>query len=160
MNQLRPTIQVASDHAGFECKEGVKRWLRDHGYEVIDHGAKTYDPLDNYPDFISKAAAAVAAAPAVTKALIFGASGQGEAMLANRYPNVRATVYYAPSTDIVKLSREHNDANVLSIGARFVKVDEVIEILPLWLETEVSPLGKYHERIRQVEQLTKKIRNL
>lgn len=128
-------IYLATDHAGFEHKEALKRWLSDTPgmYEVVDCGAATFDPDDDYPEYIAQAASAVQHDPSNTKAIIFGGSGQGEAMVANQFPHVRATVYYGHEPSILTLSREHNDANVLSIGARFVSTSHMIEAVQLWL---------------------------
>src|SRR5688572_26745671 len=105
-------IYLASDHAGFELKEKLKRHLEGPGFEIEDCGAFSFDPNDDYPKFIRLAVRAVADDPERRKAIILGGSGEGEAMVANRYHGVRATVYYGGPMDIIKLSREHNDANV------------------------------------------------
>ena len=147
------TIHLAADHAGFSHKVAVGEWLRGEGYAVIDHGPLAYDVQDDFPDFIAPAAAAVAAAPATTKAVIFGGSGQGEAMVANRYSAVRATVYYGGSDEIVALSRQHNDANVISIGARFVSLDEAKRVIWLWLHTPALTDPKYVRRNRKLQTL-------
>ncbi len=154
------TIHLATDHAGFLHKEAIAAWLTEKGYTVIDHGAKQYDELDDYPDYISLAAAAVARAQEETRAIIFGGSGNGEAIMANRYPGVRAAVYYGGKPEIVTLSREHNDANVISIGARFVTPEEVKEVIQAWLTTKVLPDEKYVRRNRKIEAYTKEIRPL
>ncbi len=149
------TIHLASDHAGFAHKEAVREWLSNSVYEVVDHGTKENHPLDDFPDFISLACKEVSSNPDTACALIFGGSGQGEAMLANRYPQVRAVVYYGGVPEIIKLSRQHNDANVLSIGARFVLVEEVKAGVLSWLST--SPLAdeKYHRRNQKIDTVTK-----
>lgn len=147
-------IYLATDHAGFELKNQVKDFLLEAGYIVEDLGAHTYDALDDYPDFIALAAAAVSKQPAQTKAVIFGGSGQGEAMLANRYKGVRATVYYGGPTEIVTLSRQHNDANVLSLGARFVSFEEAKEAIVLWLESVPLAGEKYERRVKKAEHLS------
>lgn len=141
-----PIIHLATDHAGLEHKELVKTWLQTEGYSVVDHGAHQLDVDDDFPDFITPAARAVQLAPARTKGIIFGGSGQGEAMCANRFPHVRATVYYGGPDDIVTLSRQHNDANMLSIGARFVDHDATKRLIWLWLHTEPLISDKYHRR--------------
>lgn len=151
------SIQVATDHAGFAHKERAVAWLRERGFAVTDHGAVIYDAEDDFPDYISKAALAVSHAPHDTRALIFGGSGNGEAMLANRYPGVRAAVYYGGTEEIVRLSREHNDANVLSIGARFVTETELITAISIWLETRPLRDEKYDRRNKKIEHLTKHI---
>jgi ribose 5-phosphate isomerase B len=151
------TIHLAADHAGFELKNSVKAWLESEGHTVIDHGAHAYDEYDDFPDFIKKAAQAVSMAPATARGVIFGGSGQGEAMVANRYPNVRATVYYGGNEDIITLSREHNDANVLSIGARFVDIDTTKRVIERWLGALFSNDEKYERRNQKIERLTKEI---
>ena len=153
-------IHLASDHAGFEYKEFVREWLMEEGFSVVDHGAKVYDAGDDFPDFISLAAAAVSASPETTRGIIFGGSGQGEAMLANRYKQVRATVYYGGQLDIIALSRAHNDANVLSIGSRFVPFDEVKEGITLWLSNPVLTDEKYKRRNQKIEKITRDSRAL
>lgn len=149
------TIHLATDHAGFAHKEAVLVWLRGEGYEVVDHGAIALDPFDDFPDFISLAAAAVSCEPTTARAVIFGGSGQGEAMLANRFPGVRAVTYYGGDESIPKLSRQHNDSNILSIGARFVELDEAKRIIWAWLHAEPLSDEKYQRRNRKIEQLTK-----
>ena len=153
-------ILLATDHAGFDTKEHIKAVLLEKGYEVEDVGAYTYDPADNYPEFIAKAARAVSEAPENTRGVIFGGSGQGEAMVANRFSNVRAAVFYGQPTggsgagDIVSLSRNHNDANMLSIGARFVDKFAVEEVVLEWLETPFSHDERHVRRIAQMEDVT------
>jgi len=149
------TIYLATDHAGFELKNALKAHLLEGGHTVEDCGAHAHDPLDDYPDFIALAAARVAAAPQHSRAVICGGSGQGEAMLANRYPNVRATVYYGGPMDIITLSREHNDANVLSFGSRFVSAEEAITALDTWLATEFNQDEKYIRRVKKAERLSR-----
>ena len=151
-------IHVACDHAGFEHKVEIVRWLRELGHEVVDHGAKVMDKEDDYPDFISLAASAVSAAPDNSCGIIFGGSGQGEAILANRFAGVRATVYYGREPQIISLSREHNDANILSIGARFVSVEETKDCITTWLSAEMLPGEKYLRRNQKIEHITRRIR--
>ena len=152
----KPTIHLATDHAGLERKGEVLAWLEGRGYSVVDHGAHHFDASDDFPDFIKLAAEAVSKEP-TSRAIIFGGSGQGEAMVANRYPHVRATVFYGGDEEIIALSRQHNDANVLSIGARFVTLDTLTRILPIWLSEEVLADPKYERRNQKIERLTKDI---
>ncbi len=140
------TIYLATDHAGFAHKEAVKSWLMSEGCVVIDVGASHYDEGDDFPDFIKLAAQKVSRDPEGSAAIIFGGSGQGEAMVANRFSGVRATVYYGSQPAIITLSREHNDANVLSIGARFVSIDETKGVIWEWLHRENGTDEKYHRR--------------
>lgn len=144
------TIYLATDHAGFALKEKVKTFLENAGYAVGDMGAYTEDLNDDYPDFITVAAQAVAndlIRGIDSKGIIFGGSGQGEAMAANRVDGVRAAVYYGGPTDIITLSRQHNDANVLSLGARFISEDAAITAVKLWLETQFSNEERHKRRI-------------
>ena len=146
------TIYFATDHAGFALKEVLLPYVRDVlGYEVVDCGAYEYSPEDDYPEFIKKAGEAVSKDGEGTRAIILGGSGQGEAMVANKYPHVRATVYYGGARDIITLSREHNNANVLSLGARFVSEEEAKEVVALWLKTTFSEDERHVRRIAQID---------
>ena len=146
-------IYLATDHAGFELKEIIKQFLNDEGYEVQDMGNLVEDKSDDYPDYIARAAEAVAENPE-DRAIIFGHSGQGEAMVANRFHFVRAAVYTGGGEEVITLSREHNDANVLSIGAHFVKPDEAKELVRLWLDTPFSGEERHMRRIQEIEEVT------
>ncbi len=137
------TIVLASDHAGYEMKEKVKQYLDEQGYKTQDFGAFTYDKEDDYPDFILPAAHVVGNSDHAL-GIIFGGSGQGEAMAANRVKGVRAAVYYDGPEEIVKLSRHHNNANILSLGARFVAVEKALVVINLWLHEPFE--GDRHER--------------
>lgn len=139
-------IHLGTDHAGLNHKEAVKIFLQEQGLEVIDHGAYVHNDQDDYPDFIAPAAAAVAE-DSESYGIIFGNSGEGEAMVANRIGGVRAAVYYGGDADILLLSREHNAANILSIGAHFISVDEAIEAVRLWLETPFSAEDRHIRRL-------------
>ncbi|MBL7047622.1 MAG: RpiB/LacA/LacB family sugar-phosphate isomerase [Candidatus Marinimicrobia bacterium] len=144
-------IYLGSDHAGYELKEAVKSFLKELGYDIDDKGAYWYDGDDDYPDFIQPVAKAVVSNPE-SYGIIFGGSGQGEAICANRLMGVRAAVYYGGPEDIIKLSRKHNNANILSLGARFISEDEAKEIIKLWLEVPFD--GKRHERrINKIDKL-------
>lgn len=150
-------IHVATDHAGFAHKEAIASWLRREGFEVIDHGARDFDSDDDFPDYIAKAASAVNSAPDGTRGIIFGGSGQGEAMMANSYSRVRAAVYYGGEPSIPVLSREHNNSNVLSIGARFVEVDTTKQVIWEWLHAQAATDEKYHRRNQKMEEITNDI---
>lgn len=148
-------IYLATDHAGFELKEAIKKFLRKEGYEVKDCGAQTLDPQDDYPDFISKAAEAVSKEPE-SYGIILGGSGQGEAIVANKFPNVRASVYYGKLEEMPRLTREHNDSNILSLGARFLSVDETLAAVKLFLETPFSGDPRHIRRIEKIKKLEQK----
>ena len=140
---MKVKVILATDHAGFELKESVKQYLQNSGFEVEDFGAFEYNVEDDYPDFI-KPAAGVVASSKNCMGIIFGGSGQGEAMAANRIKGVRAVVYYDGPQEIVYLSRKHNNANILSLGARFISPEKAIQVIDVWLKTPFD--GDRHER--------------
>ena len=143
-------IYIAADHAGFNLKNYLKIQLLADGHDIEDCGAFDFDPLDDYPDFIIPAAEKVANQPN-SRGIIIGGSGQGEAMAANRIQGVRAAVYYDGPIDIIKLSRLHNNANILSLGARFLSVERATEILNIWLTEKFE--GELHEnRINKLDR--------
>ena len=142
-------IHLATDHAGLKLKNLIKAYLIDKGYDVMDHGAHDNDPLDDYPDFIFPCAKAVAAEDD-SRGIILGGSGQGEAMAANRIKGVRAAVYYNGPEQIVKLSREHNNANVLSLGARYMTAKEIYDVIDLWLNEPFAG-GRHQRRIEKLD---------
>lgn len=152
-------IHVATDHAGYNLKEIIKDHLDEAGYHVVDHGATALNEKDDYPDFVHPAADAVSGTPESNRAIIFGHSGQGEAMVANRYEGVRAAVYYGDTgkgksgQGIIELSRRHNNANVLSIAAGFVSEDEVIEAINSWLNTDFSEANRHQRRINKIDNI-------
>ena len=143
-------IHLATDHAGLELKNAIKDCLKEKGHEVTDHGAHEYDAQDDYPDFIFPCARAVAADPE-SRGIILGGSGQGEAMAANRIKGVRAAVYYGSEREIARLSREHNNANVLSLGARFISEQEIYDIIETWLD-EPFEGGRHQRRIDKLDR--------
>ena len=145
---MNKTIVLATDHAGFKLKEHVKRFLTEKGYDIKDFGALEYDGLDDYPDFILPAAKYISEHKLI--GIIFGGSGQGEAMAANRIKGIRAAVFYNGPNEIVELSRLHNNANILSIGARFVSNQEVEKVIELWLSTDFEE-GRHEKRINKLD---------
>ena len=145
---MNKTIVLATDHAGFELKEHVKRFLIKKGYDIKDFGALEYDGLDDYPDFILPAAKYISEHKLI--GIIFGGSGQGEAIAANRIKGIRAAVFYNGPDEIVELSRLHNNANILSIGARFVSNQEVEKVIELWLSTDFEK-GRHEKRINKLD---------
>jgi ribose 5-phosphate isomerase B len=161
---MKPTVYFATDHAGFALKQVLLAYVQDElGYAVVDCGAKHFDQDDDYPDFISLAAKRVSERPA-DRAIIIGASGQGEAIVANRFTNVRAVVFYGmppaaqvdasgSTLDLIASSRLHNDANVLSLGARFITEDEARAAVANWLGTNFSADERHIRRIKKIEQL-------
>lgn len=145
-------IIFAADHAGFTLKEALVPFVRDElGYEVEDLGAHELDPLDDYPDFMHRVGTAVAEDHNNVRGIILGGSGVGEAIVVNRYKGVRAVAYYGGNLDIITLSREHNDANVLSLGARFLTVEDARTAVKLWLETPFSGDERHTRRIKKID---------
>lgn len=156
-------IYFASDHAGFELKNALLAYVRDElGMQVKDCGAFEYDSDDDYPVFVKKAAEAVSEDPENRRGIVLGGSGQGEAIVANRHGGVRAVVYYGAAVrkqvdsddnalDVIESSREHNNANVLSIGARYVAVDDATAAVKQWLMTEFSDDERHARRIKMID---------
>lgn len=145
------TIHFASDHAGYELKNALIAYVRDElGYAVVDHGAYTYNESDDYTDFIQPAMGAVVADSTMHRGIILGGSGQGEAICANRVKGIRAALYYGGDERILTLSREHNDANVLSLGARFLNGTEARHAVELWLKTPFSGDERHVRRIAKL----------
>lgn len=152
---MKPTVYFAADHWGFELIPELVSFVRDElGYPTEHCGPFEYDQEDDYPDFIQTAAANVAEDPENRRAIIFGKSGQGEAMCANRFLGVRAAVYYGGPAEIITLSREHNNANVLSLGAGFIALDEAKMIISNWLAAEFPGEERHVRRIAKLDQLT------
>jgi ribose 5-phosphate isomerase B len=147
-------IYLATDHAGFQLKEAIKAHLIKQNYNVIDCGAFTVDENDDYPLFISKAAKAVSEDPEGRRAIVLGGSGTGEAIVANRFDNVRAALFNGGPRDTVELSREHNDANVLSLGARFIDEAQAISVVEEWLSTPFSGDERHVRRIEEIEEVS------
>jgi len=145
-------IAIASDHAGFEMKEKVKNFLKELGYEFEDFGTQNKKPID-YPEFALKVADAVSK-NLCERGILFCGTGIGMSIAANKVPGVRAVLCYDVKT--AKLSREHNDANVLTLGARIIEIEKAEEIITVWLETDF--LGERHsKRIEKIEEIEKKI---
>jgi ribose 5-phosphate isomerase B len=141
-------IHIGADHAGFELKNKLVEYLNELGHEITDHGAFLFDPNDDYPDFITPVAHAVSMGTN-SFGIILGGSGQGEMMCAHKISGIRAGVYYGGDLAIVRLLREHNNANILSIGARFVTDDEVFAAVKVFLETEFSSDERHVRRINK-----------
>jgi ribose 5-phosphate isomerase B len=146
-------IYFASDHAGFEMKNALIEYVKELGFEVEDCGAYAINPNDDYPEFIKKAAQAVSEATDGPRAIVLGSSGQGEDMVADKFPNVRSAEYYGGNLEIIKLSREHNDSNVLSLGAKFLSIDEAKEAVKLWLNTPFSEEERHKRRNEQINNV-------
>ena len=153
-------IFIGTDHAGYVLKEKLVSSLKAAGYEVHDKGAYEYNEHDDYPDFIIPVAKEVSKDPNNVKGIIIGATGQGEAIVANRFPNVRAVVYYGEvpcvvddEADIIVRSREHNNSNILSLGARFLTEETMMKAVRQWLETPYSGSERHVRRLAKIDKI-------
>ncbi|MCM8778246.1 MAG: ribose 5-phosphate isomerase B [Candidatus Omnitrophica bacterium] len=145
-------IALGSDHAGFKLKEALKNFLLGKGYRVKDFGTFSQERCD-YPDFGYKVAKAVASGK-FERGILICATGIGQSIVANRFPGVRAALCY--NLKSAKLSREHNDANVITLGARFMNEEKAKRAILLWLNTEFQG-GRHLRRIKKIEKMEKKI---
>jgi ribose 5-phosphate isomerase B len=140
-------IHLGCDHAGFELKEKVAQHLKNKGHEVIDHGAKTFDALDDYPVFCFLAAQAAAKDPN-SLAIVIGGSGNGEQIAANKIKGVRAALAWSAET--AKLAREHNNANVIGLSGRMHCESESLAIIDAFIGTDFSNDERHIRRINQI----------
>lgn len=146
-------ILLAADHVGFKLKNFVKDFLLTEGFQVEDMGAAAFDPADNYPEIMLPVAMRIVSDPDTTRAVVFGKSGQGEAIICNRLPGVRAAVYYGGNLEIIRLSREHNNANVLSLGAGFLEEKEAQEAVRLWIAITFNNEERHVKRIEMLDNI-------
>jgi len=137
-------IHIASDHAGYELKEHVAEHLRAAGHDVVDHGAATFDPQDDYPPMCIAAATAAVAEPA-SLAVVIGGSGNGEQIAANKVVGARAALAWSEET--ARLARAHNDANVVAIGARMHSPDAAVELVDAFIAEPFSGDARHQRRI-------------
>ena len=150
-------IYIASDHAGFELKKQVIEYLQSKNLQVEDCGPFVFDPADDYPDFVYPCAKKVAENPG-SMGIILGLSGNGEAMVANKVKGIRAAHYYGGREDIITLSREHNNSNVLSLGAKFMTIEEVKSAIDVWMETGFAA-GRHERRVNKIKSLENELCN-
>lgn len=144
-------IHLGTDHAGLEFSTDLQHYLADAGHEVVDHGPKEFDPLDDYPSFCINAARAVVRdreAGVEALGVVFGGSGNGEQMAANKVRGIRAALVWSVAT--AELAREHNDANVIAIGARQHSFDEVVKFIDVFVSTPFSGEERHARRIAQL----------
>ncbi len=161
-------IFLASDHAGFALKEHLVSYLEEHGLEVFDKGPHQFTEGDDYPDWISLAAEGVAENPG-SLGIVIGLSGEGEALVANKFKGIRAGVFYGPAYaeasagkgsndyEIVQLLREHNNTNVLSLGAKFLTEQEAEKAVDIFIETQFSKGERHVRRINKITQIENQI---
>ena len=144
-------VHLGSDHAGLELKDHLRDWLSDHGYEPVDHGPFVYDALDDYPVFCLRAAEGVAADRAAgldSLGVVIGGSGNGEQMAANKVVGIRCALAWSAETAV--LAREHNDANVVSVGGRMHSLDDLTSFVATFLASEFSGDERHVRRIGQL----------
>lgn len=146
-------IYIASDHAGFELKNNISEFIKSLGFTVIDKGPFSYDENDDYPDYVKLVADEILKDPSNTKGVVIGGSGQGEAIVVNRRKGIRAAVYYGGDLGVVKLSREHNNSNIISLGARFLSTEDAEKAMKLWLETEFTKEERHERRNNKIDSL-------
>jgi ribose 5-phosphate isomerase B len=141
-------VQIGSDHAGFELKNHLIQRLTAAGHDVVDHGPAVYDPVDDYPPYCLRTAEAVVADQG-SLGIVIGGSGNGEQIAANKVKGVRAALAW--SSETAKLSRLHNDANVISIGARMHPVEDAVTFVELFVATPYSGEDRHTRRIKMLE---------
>ncbi|MEK6873503.1 MAG: RpiB/LacA/LacB family sugar-phosphate isomerase [Nanoarchaeota archaeon] len=145
---------IGSDHAGFKLKEELKAFFDKNKIDYEDVGPHKYDKDDNYPFYSFKVAERVVKLKCM--GIVIGMSGEGEAIAANKVPGIRAVVYYGKNKSIIKLSREHNDSNVLCLGAGFLSSKEAIEAVKLWLNTKFSNATRHKRRLKEISRFEKR----
>ena len=139
-------VFFASDHAGFELKGKLIAHVKELGYEIEDLGAHSFDEEDDYSDFVTPLAERIASEPD-GRGVVIGRSGQGEAMCANRIRGVRAAVFYGGSSEIIQLAREHNNANILSLGAQFISFEEAKDAVKNFIQLPFSDSPRHSRRL-------------
>ena len=140
-------VHIGGDHAAFELHQELLTFLRAEGHEVTDHGPFELDPVDDYPVFVLRAAEAVAADPG-SRGVVLGGSGNGEQMAANKVTGIRAALCY--DADLARLAREHNDAQIISLGGRMQPVEEAKEMVRVFLGTDFTGELRHQRRIDMV----------
>ncbi|MFJ2033429.1 ribose-5-phosphate isomerase [Streptosporangium sp. NPDC087985] len=140
-------VYIGADHAGYELKNHIASWLKEHGHEVTDCGPSVYDPEDDYPPFVLRAAEGVAEDPG-SLGVVIGGSGNGEQIAANKVRGIRAALAWSEET--ATLAREHNNANVVSVGSRMHTQEEATRFIELFLNTAYSGAERHNRRIAQL----------
>ncbi|WP_370027764.1 ribose-5-phosphate isomerase [Planotetraspora sp. GP83] len=140
-------VYIGADHAGYELKNHLVSWLKEHGHEVVDCGPSGYDAEDDYPPFVLRAARGVADDQG-SLGIVIGGSGNGEQIAANKVRGIRAALAW--NDDTAKLAREHNDANVISVGARMHPQEVAVRFVELFLATPFSGAERHSRRIEQL----------
>jgi ribose 5-phosphate isomerase B len=150
-------IFISSDHAGYELKKHLVGYFQETGIDVVDLGPFEFNAQDDYPDYISLVGEEISAHRPNEIGVVIGHSGQGEALVANKYKNVRAGVYYGGPLEIVKLLREHNNANVLSLSAHFLTPEQAEDAVDTFVETIFTEEDRHMRRIQKIKKLEEKL---
>ena len=145
-------VYLGSDHAGFELKAAIVAWLREAGHEAVDCGPASYDPADDYPVYVLRAAQGTIDDPG-SLGIVIGGSGNGEQIAANKVPGIRAALAWTVQT--AQLARQHNDANLIAIGARQHTVEEAILYIDTFIATPFSFEPRHERRIAQLAEYEK-----
>ena len=140
-------VHIGGDHAAYEMQRGLVEWLVEQGHEVVDHGPAQYDEQDNYPVYVLRAAEGVAADPG-SLGIVLGGSGNGEQMAANKVKGIRAALCY--STELAQLAREHNNAQIISLGGRFHTQEQAQAMVKVFLETPYAGVARHQRRLDMV----------
>jgi ribose 5-phosphate isomerase B len=140
-------VYLGSDHAGFELKATLVAWLKEAGHEPVDCGPGSYDPQDDYPAYVMRAAQGVTDDPG-SLGIVIGGSGNGEQIAANKVPGIRAALAWTANT--AQLARQHNDANVLSLGAREYSTEDAVALAKIFLETPFSGEIRHARRLAAI----------
>ena len=153
-------IFIGTDHAGYVFKEKIVSSLKLQGHEVIDKGAYEYNEHDDYPDFVIPVAEEVSKDSENVRGIVLGGTGEGEAITANKFPHVRAVVDYGNAkpvvdndSDIIIRSRQHNNSNILSLGARYFTEDNIMSAVNLWLDTPFSGNERHVRRLGKIDKI-------
>jgi ribose 5-phosphate isomerase B len=145
-------VYLASDHAGLELKSALVGWLGEAGHEAVDCGPAAYDPDDDYPVYVLRAAEGVIGNPG-SLGIVIGGSGNGEQIAANKVPGIRAALAW--TTETARLARQHNDANVLSLGARMYSTEDAVEFAKIFIATPFSGEARHARRLAEIADFEK-----
>ena len=149
---MRVRVYLGSDHAGFELKAAIIAWLGEAGHEAVDCGPASYDPADDYPVYVMRAAQGTIDDHG-SLGIVIGGSGNGEQIAANKIPGIRAALAWTAET--ARLARQHNDANVLSLGAREYSLEDAISFAKLFVETPFSGDARHARRLAMIADYEK-----
>ncbi len=142
-------LHIGGDHAAYELQRALVAWLTEQGHDVVDHGPEDYDDQDDYPVYVLRAAEAVAEEPG-SLGIVLGGSGNGEQMAANKVRGIRAALCH--TVELARLAREHNDAQVISLGGRFTTLEEAKQMVQAFVDTAFSGAERHQRRVDMVDR--------